>query len=188
MDFRDEDEEQRWLRQNARRMPVVPDRLAALLKPQGWVLIFADREMGVNEIRLVRPAPGLEGLFDFVEVKSTVRGEGAGININLSPFLNEFAYCECVEHVRATRYGYEREYADFKRPGASQLFEERVAAALPRLFDELHAVHGARRAQKSASARQAADHYLRALRARDELHETDARLRTSASLEQLAQA
>jgi hypothetical protein len=188
MDFRSDEEEERWVRQNARRMPVVPDRLAERLKPQDWVLIFADREMGVNEIRLVRPARGLKGLFDFVEVKSNIRGAGAAINIELSPFLNDFCYTEAQEHVSAARYGYAREYADFKSPGASKLFEERVAAALPRIFDELHAAHGAELARKSASARQAAERYLRELRASDDLHETYARLRKTASPEQLEQA
>ena len=188
MDFRDEDEEQRWLRQNARPMPVDPGRLERLLKPQGWVLTLADRHSGLNEIHFRRPAPGLEGLFDFVEVKSGVRGDGADINIGLSPFLNDLCYSEIQEHVSATRYGYARDDADFKSKGASKLFEERVAAALPGLFDQLHAAHGARLAAKSASARRAAERYLQELRASDDLHETYARLRKMASPKQLEQA
>jgi hypothetical protein len=92
------------------------------------------------------------------------------------------------EYVPATRYGYGRESAELNRSADARQLERRLAAAVPELFAKLHRQHGNKILAKSASIRSGAERYLRQLQPSDDLDETLARLRRSATPEQLKKA
>lgn len=179
-----EEEEDRFIRRNARRMRVDPERLLALLKPQGFVLARTDRGEGANEIDLLRPTPGLDGYFDILRCESNIAGEQVGIEIYQSIIPSGWNLT-CVkavqEHIPATRFGYSGESAPLRSASHARLFEKRVAEAVPSLFSALFERDGEALYAETETARGAADRYLAALRPECDLHATLNRLKASAT-------
>lgn len=189
MSDRTEEEEERWIRRVARRMPVHPERLLDRLRPLGFVLIFANRDAGLNEIDLLRPAPGLPGLFDIIHVKADIYGGGASVGIyqSIVPF-GHTSPCAVSWHVPASRFGYSNDHADVRGVAQAKEFECRVADAALDLFSELHQREGEILYRETASAREAAARYLVALQPDCSLVDTWNRLRASAATDQREQA
>jgi hypothetical protein len=191
MSDRTEEEEERYIRRVARRMPVHPERLLDYLRPLGFVVIYANRDEGINEINYLRTTPGLPDFFDIANVKSNIHGNGASLTIyqSIIPAGHE---CPCVkavdEYVPATRYGYDREFADFRHASDSKRFERRVAEAIPTLFSELFHREGKALYNSSRPAREGAERYLAAANPDVKLVETLGRLKASASDEQWKQS
>src|SRR5262245_57783316 len=138
MDFRDDQEEEDYVRRIARPMQVHPDRVAELLHPLGFFLTYANRRDGVNSINFLRPPPSLECLFEGVHLDSNIPGESCVVTIGISALPHLSRVFGVSEYVPATRYGNAREDANLDRPGDARQFERRLAAALPGLFAQLH--------------------------------------------------
>jgi len=188
MGDRTEDEEERYIRRVARPMPVDPNHLARCLKPHAFTLIYADREEGMNEIRFRRPSSAFKGLFDEVTVKSNIRGEGTSVNAAVSIAPGGWGKTAISQYVPATEYGYEREHHGPKTARDGKRFCTRLADAIPRIFTDLYETRASAFYEQSATARTAAERYLKHLRVTVDLHETFERLKSQATDIQLEKA
>ena len=81
MSDRTEEEEERYIRAVARRMPVQPERPLKHLKAHDFALVYANRDEGVNEIHYLRTSQGMSDFFDILKIKSNIFGEGAWVEI-----------------------------------------------------------------------------------------------------------
>jgi hypothetical protein len=186
-DFRDDEEEERYIRRIARRMPIRPDRIARHLDQHGFVLTYANREKGINQIDLLRPSPTLIGLFDIIHLKSGVRGGTPSVEINISVIPEghgNVAVTTVGMDVPATQFGFSKDHPDLKTSSDSKIFERQLADVIPELFIELSEGDGRQLHDATARARRAAERYLTELRPTKDLHETLARLRKTASAQQ----
>src|SRR5678815_177551 len=181
MGDRTEDEDERYVRKVARRMPVLPEQFADCLRKHSFALLYANRDEGINEISLLRPSPTLAGLFDRVWARSNIRGEGASVNIGVTIAPGSAGQTGLCRYVPATKYGYAREDAEFRGTRDSLRFSERVAAAVPTIFADLYEPEARRFYDDSASARAAAERYLCFIAASVDLQETLERLKKRAT-------
>ena len=184
------EEEERFVRENARRVPVQPERLLDLLRSHGFSLIFADRDAGMNEIHYLRGSPGLPGLFDILTVRSNLYGESAWVEISQSIIPSKrFPCVKSVEQkVPATRYGCSGEDVRLHRASDARTFERRLSAAAPELFATLCRQEGETLYRETAFSREAAERYLAVLKPDRDLSETLARLESQVAPEQLCRA
>jgi hypothetical protein len=190
MSDRTEEEEERYIRREARWMKVHPARLEELLSAQGFVLVSADRADGANRIEFLRPTPGKPGLFDSVDVHADIRGESPSFYLGQSilPGFGQ-SVATCVnEYVPATRFGYPKDDFDITTAAEAKLFEHRFSEALPRLWEEFWVREGRALYEDSIPSIHGAERILQQLQATDNLPETLARLRSNSTPEQQAQA
>lgn len=191
MSDRTEDEEERYIRRVARRMPVQPERLLDHLRPQGFLMIDANRDDGINEIVYLRNTPGLPDFFDIIKVDSNIHGEDPSVTIyqSILPTGHQSPCVKAVdEYVPATRYGYQKQSADFSTTSATKRFERRLAEAVPMLFSDLFEREGRALYDDSRSAREAAERYLSAIKPNVNLVDTFDRLKARATPEQWSRA
>ena len=182
MSDRTEDEDERYVRRVARRMAVDPDHLARCLKPHGFTLIYANRHEGINRIELLRPSITLSGLFDEVAVSSNIHGEPPGVDagVSISPG-GGYAKTALSEFIPATDYGYARAQAGPRYANEGRRFSTQLAEAIPRVFGRLYETQARTFHEQTASARAAAERYLKHVRASTDLDETLQRLRNQAT-------
>jgi hypothetical protein len=177
MGDRTDEEEERWARSNAKRMPIDPIYLERALKPLGFTLIRAARGQGSNDIRFLRPCAKHVGVFDVLDVKSGVEAvrTWADVAMTLSPDMSSVRVRVRL-HVPATKLGYPSNRAPkTKREGTE--YCDRLVNAIPALFEELSVADGAALVTSSATALAAVERYLTFLQVSDDLHETFQRLR-----------
>ncbi len=102
---RSQEDEEHFLRRVGKRMRIHPEGLLRLLQPLGFILLYANRNHGLNELKYLRPTPGLPGLFDLLELKADVGGDQLAVYVShtiVAHLRGVFTY------VPATKYGYER--------------------------------------------------------------------------------
>ncbi len=162
-------------------MPVDSVQLSTYLSQQGFTLVYANREEGINEIDFIRASPLISGLFDGVHVKSNIRGEGASayVGVGIAPGL--FGRFGLSRYVPAQEYGYAKEHAEFRNAKDRQRFCDRLAQAIPRIFADYYRTEVRQFADETKIARDAAERYLTFIAASTDLHETLQRLRESAT-------
>jgi len=189
MSDRTEDEEERYIRRVARRMPVDPNRLARCLKGHAFTLTYANRQEGINRIDFIRPSPTSDGLFDDLTVDSNIHGEGASVDVGVTIAPGARSGTVVVrQYVPATKYGYGRDDHGPKTYSDGRKFCTRLADAIPTIFADLYDTEAIQFYEESATARAAAERYLTYLRVTNDLHETFERLRSQATDAQWEQA
>jgi hypothetical protein len=191
MSDRTEEEEERYIRRVARRMPVQPERLLDLLRPYGFALIEAQRGEGSNDITYGRPTPRRNGLFDILRVESNLAGKDACIEVYQS-ILPLGHHSPCVKavggYVPPADYGCSSKDVGLGSASGARVFEERAAAAAPALIERLYDSEGRRLFDETAPAREAAERYLATLKPDADLDDTLHRVRDGATAEQRRRA
>lgn len=181
MSDRSEEQEERYLRLVGRRMKIHPEGLLNRLRPLGFILLYANRHHGMNELEYLRPTPGLPGLFDLLQIKADVRGEHLAVYVSQTIVAHQRGVDAFVP---ATSYGYERHDARVRSVAEAIELEERLGCAAPDLFSAHLKSAGAAYYEETNSARAAAERYLSMLQPSDNLTETLQRLKASATEEQ----
>jgi hypothetical protein len=186
MSERDDFEAEQFLRRVGRRMKVSPEALLRQLQPLGFVLTYASRNFGLNELHYLRPTPACPGLFDVLELKADVSGNHVAVHIAQAIVSHQAWFVRVANFVPPVSYGCksDRVYSD----AAAIALENQLAEAVPALLAELHGREGQALYQQTATARAAADHYLTMLQPTADLNETLQRLRSSATERQWEQA
>ena len=181
----DYDQEQ-FLRRVGRPMKVHPEALLRQLQPQGFVLTFASRTFGLNEIKYLRPTPGSPGLFDLLELKGDTTGNHLAVYVAQSIVSHITPCCRVSQFVPVAKYGRHSDkiYSDTQ---AIEM-ENGLAQAVLALFAELHEREGRAFYEETTSARTAAERYLESLQPSTDLNETLQRLRPTANEQQWLQA
>lgn len=182
MSDRTEEEEERFIRQHARRLKVSPERLLDALRPHGFFLASADRTHGINQIDYARPTPNCFGLFDQLSLHADITGAHASLSIQtaLVPGAGCSARFDAVypesRPARATdlQCGTLRQARDA---------EEWIAGNVPEMFAGFHQ-HVVEFYEVTARARRAADEYLSAIAPSTDLDEIFSRVCERASDEQ----
>lgn len=156
-----------------RKMPVQLGHLEESLKPLGFILTAADRGRGSNDVELLRPSPSHLGLFEKTRLGAPISGSPVWIHIGVS--IGSFYFFPCT--ITRTLS------IDAEPP-----FLDRLHEIISSLFSGFYADEGEDFYKETKSARNAAERYLTLLKASSDLDETLARLRQSASKEQLDRA
>lgn len=179
MSERDDFEEERFLRRVGRRMKVSPEALLRQLQPWGFVLTYASRNFGLNELHYLRPTPACPGLFDILELKGDVSGNHVAVHIAQAIVSQQVWFARVTNFVPPASYGCKSDkvYSD----AAAIELETQLAHAIPSLLADLHEREGRTLYEQTAATRAAAEHYLISLQPSTDLQETLDRLRTSAT-------
>lgn len=177
-----EEEEEQFVRENARRMKVSPWRLLQLIQPLGFQLLRSSRDHGINEMEFVRDTPGYEGLFDLFSVHSNIYGDPVSVSIStaITPGRFHHGITDTI-----SRSGQELGEFQFQAPTQQKAkqIEHRIAELIPVWFDLLEVEQPAFH-EVTRSARTAVTRYLVELAPSNDLHETWSRLLAAASREQ----
>ncbi len=180
---RDDFEQERYLRHVGRRMKISPEALLRQLQPLGFVLTFADRSFGSNEVRYIRPTPEFPGLFDVLEIKGDVSGNHVAVYIaqDIVPHRTQ-----TMRFVPPASYGCKNDKV-FTDAVAIAL-ETQLAQMIPGLLHEHFQREGRNLWEETANARAAAERYLAVAQPGRNLQETWQRLRSTAAEQQWQQA
>ena len=122
MGDRTEEEEERFIKANARRMRVRPERFAELLEPLGFFVTYANRDEGINHISLLRTSPHAAELFETIDINSNIYGETPGVNVGVTIVPNRSPVGTVSEYVSATRFGYDKDDPPLRNDAAARAF------------------------------------------------------------------
>ena len=181
-----EEEEERFLRRHSRRMKLCPRGLFDRIRPHGFVLVFADRSNGLNQLDYVRPTPGLDGMFDRLSVHSNIVGDYASVGVLTAITPSEFRHAS-TDAVFPDLPSSESLAFDCRSVGAARTSERQIADAVPSLFQQIRE-QAARLHAATNGARASVERYLKEVCPSDDLSETFDRLRNRATAEQATYA
>lgn len=186
MSDRSDFDQEQFLRRVGRPMKVHPEALLRQLQPLGFVLLYASRIFGLNELKYLRPTPDSPGLFDLLELKADTTGNHLAVHVAQAIVSHHSPCVKVSQFVPAAKYGRpsDKVYSDAQ---AIEV-ENRLAQAIPTLFAELHEHQGRALYEETAAARAAAERYLLTLQPSADLKETLQRLQSPASDDQWQQA
>jgi hypothetical protein len=185
MSDRDVFEEEQFLRRVGRRMRISPEALLRQLQPLGFVLTYASRNFGLNELNFLRPTPDVPGLFDILELKADVSGNHVAVHVAQAIVPQPVWFVRVSNFVPPASYGCKSDkvYSD----AAAIALETQLVQAVPTLLAELHEREGRILYEQTATARAAAERYLTMLQPSTDLQETLQRLRSLATAQQWEQ-
>jgi hypothetical protein len=186
MSDRSDLDEERFLRRVGRPMKVHPEAMLRQLQPLGFMLLYASRNFGLNELKYLRPTPNLPGLFDLLELKADTTGNHLAVYVAQAIVSHPSPCVKVSQFVPAASYGRQSDRVNSDAQAIE--VENRLGEEVPALFAQLYEREGRALYEETASARAAAEHYLTALQPSTDLKETLERLRSSASEEQWQQA